>query len=102
MTTERSGGVITYLKQRHAIRTTTYHAISLPAVAYIGLSHQYAGGPCTPGLGMLSFVFSGLMDFGLILVSLVLLAIKGRPYLLTLVLNLAALGILLLLSIWAR
>ncbi len=88
--------MINYLRIRHSLYSVTYHLISLSLIAYVILSHQYKSGPCNPGFDLVAAFLGFIVCIALVIFSLVKLASKGKEYRFLLMVNLIALGILIL------
>jgi hypothetical protein len=74
-------GIIEYLKRHHVLKAFVYHLISLPIIAYVILSGQFRGGPCTPGFNMVAALYGVVSFFCLIIYSVFMIIWKGKAYL---------------------
>jgi len=77
--------------KRHTIRTMIYYALTVPTVYYFVTSKKFRGGPCTPGLDALSFVFAGAMSASLTIYNLIIAGIRKKEYLIPAAIHLFAL-----------
>jgi len=77
--------------KRHTIRTMIYYALTVPTVCYFVTSKKFRGGPCTPSLDALSFVFAGAMSASLTIYNLIIAGIRKKEYLIPAAIHLFAL-----------
>jgi len=73
-----------------------FYLIAGPVVFYIVLSKKYRGGPCNPGMDLISILLLFLTSLILLIINLFKVIKNGKQYLPSLFLHLSALIIIVL------